>query len=251
MQGAINVQEMLSCFCGWQGYAPQIRLMNRVVSREPGGNISIRYPLLHHHRGDSVMDPKSLLSIANTVTSAKSAGTNLLAAIFSPHRSCSSPFLLLPFPSCSHYSHTRQLPPPTSPHPQISAFNALFPPPWLFSAPCTEETPGRKAVTLPAAALTQQPYRCCIKGGGKNPSNPSFKRLYTSHLLAEHPWEKSGLLRLTLPGAAIRSCIYSPATVLMLFCICCAFTSRANVVGNICLVPLVPATFPGRRFPLH
>lgn len=138
--------------------------------------------------------------------------------------SCSSSFPLLPFPSCSHYSRTRQLPPPTFPHPQISAFNALFPSPWLFSAPRTKDTPGRKAVTLSSAALSEQAYICCIKRGGKNPTNPSFKRLYTSHRLAEHPWEKSGLLRLTLPGTVIRSCIYSLATILMLFCICCTFT---------------------------
>lgn len=138
--------------------------------------------------------------------------------------SCSSSFLLLPFPSCSRYSRTRQLPPPTSPHPHISAFNALFPSPWLFSAPCTKDTPGRKAVTLSSAALNEQAYICRIKGGGKNPTNPFFKRRYTSHLLAEHPWEKSGLLRLTLPAAVIRSCIYSLATILMLFCICYTFT---------------------------
>lgn len=37
-----NVQE-LSCFCCQQGYKPQIRLMNRVVGREPGGSTSIHY----------------------------------------------------------------------------------------------------------------------------------------------------------------------------------------------------------------
>lgn len=102
-------------------------------------------------------DPESLLSIANVVTFKKSQLGPPCSALFSPpiaHAvSCSSSFLLLPLPSRSHYSHTRQLPPPTSPHLQISAFNGLFPSPWLFSAPCTKDTPGRKAGTLSSAAL--------------------------------------------------------------------------------------------------
>lgn len=45
--------------------------LNRVVSGEPGGNNSIRYPLLYHHprrfrHCQSPENPTSLLSIANT-----------------------------------------------------------------------------------------------------------------------------------------------------------------------------------------
>lgn len=98
--------------------------LNRVVSGEPGGNNSIRYPLLYHHprrfrHCQSPEDPTSLLSIANTELLRSQLGPpcSVLFSLPVTHTvSCSSSFLLLPFPSCSHYSCTRQLPPPTSPH---------------------------------------------------------------------------------------------------------------------------------------
>lgn len=189
-------------------------------------SITFYIPPLRHCQ--SLEDPKSSLHSRHCTFQEVSWGHPALCYFLSLSlnaASCSFSFLLLPFPSCSHYSCTRQLPPPTSPHPQISAFNTLFSSRWLFSAPGTKDTSGRKAVTLSSAALSEWAYVCCIKGGRKKPpANPSFRSLHTSHLLADHSWEKSGLLQLTLPGVVIRSCIYSLATILMLFCICCTFT---------------------------
>lgn len=154
----VNVQD-LSCFCGWQGYKPQIRFMNRVVSREPAGSISIHYLLYTTTQALPEPGGSQIFSAQQTLYLPRSQLGPPCSVLFSlpvTHAaSCSFSFLLLPFPSCSHYSCTRQLPPPTSPHPQISAFNTLFSSRWLFSAPGTKDTSGRKAVTLSSAALSE------------------------------------------------------------------------------------------------
>lgn len=149
---------------------PRPALVNRAVSREPGGIFpSIAFYYIPTKATQALPEPREsqIAPLCNFhgVSWGHPAQSyflplSLMLSLRALH--CCS-FLSLPahtIPILGSFLH------PPLPVPK-SVFDDLFPSPQLFSAPHTKDTPSREAVTLHSAAPSEQVYLCAIKGRGK------------------------------------------------------------------------------------